>query len=89
MTPLLVQPLPEMAHCVRSDPEDILLDACDIEEGAGMADHFELPMAPEHITMDLAVQIAVFVYAYARLRMIQFRYDLMGEYIKHGGWKPF
>ena len=45
-------------------------------------------MAPERLTMDLPVQIAVFVYAYAKLRMLQFWYDLLGQYIDLWCWEP-
>ena len=38
--------------------------------------------------MDLPIQIAVFVYAYAKLRMLQFRYDLLGQYVDHRHWEP-
>ena len=51
------------------------------------ADTYELCMALEHLTMDLPVQIAVFVYAYAKLRMLQFPYDLLGQYMDHRCWE--
>ena len=52
------------------------------------ANTYELFMAPERLTMDLPVQIAVFVFAYTKLRMLQFRYDLLGQYVDHPCWEP-
>ena len=54
------------------EPEDV------VHATTVVADTYELSMAPERLTMDLPVQIAIFVYAYAKLRMLQFRYDLLG-----------
>ena len=74
MRPLLPAPLPEAAHTVRAyakmDPEDMSGDSCEPEDDAletVAVDHYELAMAPECLTMDLPVQIAVFMYAYAKL----------------------
>ena len=53
-----------------------------------VADHYELAMAPERLTMDLLIQITVCVYAYAKLCMLQFWYDLLGEYMDRSCWEP-
>ena len=37
-------------------------------------------MVPEHIAVNLPIHIATFVYAYTKLGMVQFSYDLMGDY---------
>ena len=51
-------------------------------------DMYELSMAPRRIHMDLPVQIAFMVYAYAKLRMLQLRYDLFERYFEHHKWCP-
>ena len=45
-------------------------------------------MAPGRLTMDLLAQIAVFVYAYPKLCMLQLWYDLLGKYTDHRYWVP-
>ena len=96
MKPLLPLPLPDAAHSVRACPdmdlEDMSADGLEPEDAvhattAG-ADTYELFMAPEPLTMDLQAQIPVFVYAYAKLRMLQFRYYLLGQYMAHLCWEP-
>ena len=99
MRPLLAIPLPEVTHSAcalpEMDPEDMTEDSGE-PEGDGdeddapeavPADHYQLAMAPEHLTMDLLVQITVFGYTYAKLRMLQLRYDLLGEYADHRCWE--
>ena len=49
---------------------------------------YELGQAPQKIKQDLPKQIAVFVYAYAKLGMLQFRYELMESYFDHRYWAP-
>ena len=51
-------------------------------------DVYELSMAPRKIFMDLPVQIAFFVYAYAKLRMLEFRYEMFENYMDHHKWCP-
>ena len=97
MKPLLPAPLPDTAHSVRAcpemDPEDMSADGWVREDVVHVttagAETYELSVAPERLTMDLPVQIAVFVYAYAKLRMLQFRYDLLGQYVDHRCWSPY
>ena len=65
------------------DPEDMCADGWEPEDAvhattAGV-DTYELSMAPERLTMDFPGQIVIFVYTYAKLRMLQFRYDLLGQ----------
>ena len=99
MRPLLAIPLPEVTHSARAlpemDPEDMTEDSGE-PEGDGdeddapeavPADHYQLAMAPERLTMDLLVQITVFGYTYAKLRMLQLQYDLLGEYADHRWWE--
>ena len=96
MKPLLPAPLPDVAHsvraCPKTDPEDMSVDRWEPEDvvhatTAG-TDTYELSMVPERLTMDLPIQIAVFVYAYAKFRMLQFRYDLLGHFVDHWCWEP-
>ena len=76
MSPLLAAPLPEAPHSAcalpEMDPEDMAEDSCESEVDGGddddtpeaaPADHYKLAMAPKCLTMDLPIQIAVFVYA--------------------------
>ena len=74
------------------DPEDMFADRWEpgdaVHATTAGADNYELSMVPERLTMDFPVQIAVFVYAYAKLRMLQFRYDLLGQYVDHRRWEP-
>ena len=95
MKALTAEPLAEAAHAARSNPdfdvEDLFADGWEPEDDDGpvAADGlYELAMAPERLTADLPVQIAVFVYAYAKLRMLQFRYDLLGEFLDLRLWEP-
>ena len=96
MKPLLPAPLLEAAHSVRAcpemDPEDMSVDGWEPEDvvhaTTAVVDTYELSMAPECLTMDLPFQIAVFIYAYAKLRMLQFGYDLLGQYEDHRCWEP-
>ena len=91
MKPRLPASSSESAHSVRvcpeMDPEDMSVAGWEPEDMVHAttvgADTYELSMVPERLTMDLPVQIAVFVYAYAKLRMLQFRYDLLGQYVDH------
>ena len=111
MRPLLAAPLPEATHLARAllkmDPEDMAEDSC-LSEGDGgdnddeapeatPADHYELAMAPERLTMDLPVQIAIFVYVYANfahaavqvwLAGLVRRPQMLGAAI-HGHWWLF
>ena len=96
MKPLLPALLPDAAHsvraCTKMDPEDMSVDGWEPEDVihatiAGV-DTYELSMASECLTMDLPAQIAVFVYAYAKLCMLQLRYDLLGQYVDHQCWEP-
>ena len=96
MKPLLPALLSDVAQSVRAcpetDPEDMSVDRWEPEDvvhttTAG-ADTYELSMAPERLTMDPFVQITVFVYAYAKLCMLQFWYDLLGQYVDHRCWEP-
>ena len=45
-------------------------------------------MAPRRIHMDLPVQFAFMVYAYATLRMLLLPYDLFERYFEHHKWCP-
>ena len=45
-------------------------------------------MAPRKINMDLPIQIAFFVYSYAKMCMLQFRFEMMEEYMEHNKWCP-
>ena len=71
MRPLLGHPLPEVAHSLRStselDPEVMSVDSWEPEGWESALDLYELSMVPEHLTMDLPIQITIFVYAYAKL----------------------
>ena len=91
MKPLLLAPLSEMAQsvhaCPEMDPENMSADGWEPEDMVHattvVVGTYELSMAPERLTMDLPIQIAVFVYAYAKLRMLQFRFDLLGQNVDH------
>ena len=71
--PLLATPLSEAAHsvcaCPEMDPEDMSADGWEPEDvvhaTTAPVDICKLSMAPENLSMDLPVQITVFVYAYA------------------------
>ena len=80
--PLLAGPLTNAAHSTRSCPDvDMSVDGWEHENELGtVADHYELGMAPERLTTDLPIQITVFVYAYAKLHMLQLWYNLLGVY---------
>ena len=94
----LQQPRPGVIHSARAasedDPESIMLAADLGTDGYGEAETasdetvYELGQAPRKIKQDLPTQIAVFVYAYAKLRMLQFRYELMESYFDHRYWAP-
>ena len=74
-----------------TEPEAMatLQDICTVEDDVtSSGDVYELSMAPRKIIMDLPVQIAFFVYAYAKLRMLQLRYDLFEEYLDKPKWCP-
>ena len=64
------------------------LDRWDVEGDVGPTDLYELAMTPEHIRLDLTTQIVIFMYACAKVRILQFRYDLMVEYMNHRYWWP-
>jgi G:T-mismatch repair DNA endonuclease (very short patch repair protein) len=74
------------------EPEAMLTlqDHWEIEDCGDINDDdvYELSLAPKKIQMDLPVQIAFFVYAYAKLRMLQFRYELFETYADHRLWSP-
>ena len=59
---------------------------CYNTEGSKEFDHYEVAMVSQHITVNLPIHI--FVYAYTKLGMLQFGYDLMGKYMDHRCWKP-
>ena len=44
-------------------------------------DFYEVEMAKKVIKYDLPVQIGFFVYQYAKLRMLQFYYDFLDQYL--------
>ena len=44
-------------------------------------DIFELEMKKKKIALDLPLQIAFFVYQYAKLRMLEFYYDFMLRFV--------
>ena len=44
-------------------------------------DLYEIPLSKGTIDFDLPVQIAFFVYNYAKLRMLEFYYDFLNKYI--------
>ena len=94
MRPLAAEPMADAAHSARAHPdhevEDLFADRWEPEgaEAPTPGGVYELAMAPEFLTADLPVQIAVFVYAYAKLRMLQFRYDLLGRYLDPRLWEP-
>ena len=85
-----------LGACSPRDLEDMAEDSGE-PEGNGddddtpevtPADHYELAMASECLTMDLPVQVTVFLYASAMLCMVQFQYDLLGKYTDHRCWEP-
>ena len=84
-------PHPMAAADQEMEPEAMatLEDICTVEDNVtSSGDVYELSMAPRKIIMDLPVQIAFFVYAYAKLRMLQLRYDLFEEYLYKPKWCP-
>ena len=90
---------PGVLHSARAapneDPEDIMT-AADLgtdgygEDSNSQAEEevYELGQAPRRIQQNLPIQIAAFVYAYAKLRMLQFQYELLESYFDPRYWSP-
>ena len=83
-------PMPSDAKDRTIDPDSLtsLQDMCHVDEESERSDVYELSMAPRKINMDLPIQIAFFVYSYAKMCMLQFRFEMMEEYMEHNKWCP-
>ena len=84
---------PEMSsdHDIDPDAMPTLRDYHHVDDELNTSkdrDVYEVSMAPRSIHMDLPVQIAFFVYAYAKMCMLQFRYELFEEYMDRRKWCP-
>ena len=85
----LPHPMAAADHDTEPEAMVTMEDICPVDDGSmSSGDVYELSMAPRKVIMDLPVQIAFFVYAYAKLRMLQLRYDLFEEYLDKSKWCP-
>jgi hypothetical protein len=64
--------------------EDEVIEEVEDEENA----LYEVTSVPRRTHIDMPVQIAYFVYQYAKLRMLEFTYDVLDKYLCPTKWRP-
>nr|KAG5694733.1 hypothetical protein BaRGS_031549 [Batillaria attramentaria] len=66
------------------------LAAYDVQEQKELTDKvFEVESAKAHVSWNLPLQIGFFVYQYAKLRMLQFHYDLVDKFVSRADYRLF
>jgi G:T-mismatch repair DNA endonuclease (very short patch repair protein) len=64
--------------------DEVIEDEQDDDED----DLYEITLVPKVIHMDMPVQIPFFVYQHAKLRMLEFTYDVLDKYLCPTKWRP-